>query len=100
MDELSKTDLKGTNDRSSDFSNDKTEKTKTVSQINKDVYVKSEENKPIEDKTEDEEKETQHRKKPVKKKTQQNNNKEIESRTKNAVKYKQNTHPTNAYVYI
>ena len=58
LDELSKTDLKGTNDRSSDFSNDKTEKIKTVSQINKDVYVKSEENKPIEDKIEDEEKET------------------------------------------
>ena len=58
LDELSKTDLKGTNDRSSDFSNDKTEKIKTVSQINKDVYVKSEENKPVEDKIEDEEKET------------------------------------------
>ena len=58
LDELSKTDLKETKDRSSDFSNEKTEKTKIVSQNNKDVQVKYEENKPIEDKTEDEEKET------------------------------------------
>ena len=58
LDELSKTRLKEVNEQSSDSSNDNIEKTQTVSQNNGDVHVKSEENKPIEDKIEDEEKET------------------------------------------
>ena len=58
LNELGKTKLNKTDKQSSDYPNDNSEKTQTVSQKNGDVHVKPEENRSIEDKTEDEEKET------------------------------------------
>ena len=58
LNELGKTKLNKTDKQSSDYLNDNSEKTQTVSQKNEDVHVKPEENRSIEDKTEDEEKET------------------------------------------
>ena len=58
LNELSKTKLKKTNEQSSDSTNNNIEKTQKVSQNNGDVQIKSKENRPIENKTADEEKET------------------------------------------
>ena len=58
LNELSKTRLKEADEQSSDISNDNTEKTQTVSSSKKDVQINLDEKGPIENKIEDEEKET------------------------------------------